>query len=465
MSDTANNTNTNTNILATVPNPIYQQVKAWIAEKEAYELKHNRRAPLTNAQRSALEVLRQPSRQFPAVGNTNWVGLLNEYRQATAPGGHINYAEQEAGAPLAGGNKGHICRVELDATLLRGRGGGLVFPLSPSGAGLVPQAQKHRGGAGNDGIGRIPITMEEEEEEEQQQETTMTMPVFTTKKMAKHYAAKCAVEFLVEHRYVPEDLHVKIRQQVAQDAGDADVVAAGVTKAVGSVSFPLHTTRASASQAADATVDHEDGSAAPSPTPSSQLKRVHEHTESDGARAQAGEHGLPTIKRQFTKTTAAATTTTTATMPYQQPTEPMLASLNNNKNNTTTTILATVVPANARELVATLCGNLGFPPPRYNITPLPAADEQDNHHGGGGGGVARIKNGGKPLFLFDGHPEFANDAHDDELIALREHARLSAVRAESHETVKNAVAGKLLSRLREIEAERRAQLEALLKGG
>lgn len=444
MSDTTNNTPT-----TTVPNPIYREVKAWIAEKEAYERKHNRRAPLTNAQRSALETLRLPSRLLPAVGNTNWVGFLNEYRQATSPGGHIDYAEQEAGTPLAAGNKGHICRVELDATLLRGRGrcgggGGLVFPSS-SRAGLVQRAQK-RGGDEN---GRIPVMMEEE------QETMMTMPVFATKKMAKQYAAKCAVEFLIEHRYVPEDLHVKIQQQVARDEDDADV-AAGVTTAVGSVSFPLHT-RPLASHS-DATADPEDG--APSPTPSSQLKRVHEHTESDGTRVQAGEDGLPPppSKGQFTKTTTPPAPYTTVTMQYQHPIEPMSASSNNNATTTINT-LPTAVPTNARELVATLCRSLGFPPPRYNITAVPLADEQDSHSG-----RAVIKNGGKPLFLFDGHPEFANDAHDDELIALREYARLRGVRAESQETIKNAVAGKLLSRLREIEAERRAQLETLMKG-
>lgn len=60
-----------------IPNPIYREVKAWIAQKEAYELKHNQRADLTGAQRNALETLRLPSHLLPTVGNTNWVGLLN----------------------------------------------------------------------------------------------------------------------------------------------------------------------------------------------------------------------------------------------------------------------------------------------------------------------------------------------------------------------------------------------------
>lgn len=66
---------------------IYQEVKAWIAKQEAFEAQYNRPAPLTDAQRMALQSLRLPSTTpsstppspSPAVGGgsaVNYVGIL-----------------------------------------------------------------------------------------------------------------------------------------------------------------------------------------------------------------------------------------------------------------------------------------------------------------------------------------------------------------------------------------------------
>lgn len=66
---------------------IYQEVKAWIAQQEAFEAQHNKPAPLTNAQRIALQNLHlATSTSTPplpslspavAVGSpVNYVGIL-----------------------------------------------------------------------------------------------------------------------------------------------------------------------------------------------------------------------------------------------------------------------------------------------------------------------------------------------------------------------------------------------------
>lgn len=345
----------------TVPNPIYAQVKAWIAQKEAYELQHQRRAPLTPAQRNALEALRMLSPRLPAVGHTNWVGWLNDYRQATAPTRPPDrYDEQESGTVLAGGTRGRICRVEVSddgglrlrrpqrggTTTTTTGGGGWVFP-SP-GAGLLSSmgdpALVPGGG-------------------------TPHIPVFSTKKKAKQYAARCAVEFLIKHRYMPADIQLGVQRQVAADDANAEV-AAGATSAAGLVPFPEGGTMAPEEAGED---DDDDA----------------EHTTESGGGGGGG--GGP------------------------------------------------------RDLVRTLCASLGFPAPRYLVTPL-SFSSYSRHT------------------FFDGRADFPNDVHDahnGELLALCEHAHLNGFAAEEPEAVKDAVAGRLLERLREIEAERAAQLAAM----
>lgn len=63
---------------ASVEAKTYQEVKAWIAKQEAYEAEHKQPAPLTNAQRKALEALRVPATAStpPALDDVNYVGKL-----------------------------------------------------------------------------------------------------------------------------------------------------------------------------------------------------------------------------------------------------------------------------------------------------------------------------------------------------------------------------------------------------
>lgn len=345
-----------------------------------------------------------------------------EFRQATSPGGQIEYTEEESGTILSGGTKGRICRVELDGMLFRGMAGGCLFPSV--GAGFLPRARTKREKDG--------LMLDEE-----------TIPVFATKKMAKQYAAKCAVEWLIKRGRMPENIQAKVERRVAKDEDDAEVVA-GATTSVGSVEFPPQ------------------GDPDPEDSPEAQMMREMEEGETyiddKGRKRTDHPNGVTTIHPPSPhpppkkRSVAPFPPDHTA---VQYPIEPISAS-----STTATTVAAadptqvlpTAVPTNARELVATLCQKLGFPPPRYVITP-PIADEHSEGESANG----------KPLFMFDGHPEFANGDNDEELICLREYARLTGVRAEGQETMKNVVAGKLLARLREIEAERRAQLEALMK--
>lgn len=66
---------------------IYQEVKAWIAQQEAFEAQYNKPAPLTDAQRMALQNLRlptatpsptpsSPSPAFAGSSGVNYVGIL-----------------------------------------------------------------------------------------------------------------------------------------------------------------------------------------------------------------------------------------------------------------------------------------------------------------------------------------------------------------------------------------------------
>lgn len=57
---------------------LYAKVKAWISQQEAFEQTAKQPAPLTNAQRKALEVLRIPISVTPPpeLGDVDYVSLL-----------------------------------------------------------------------------------------------------------------------------------------------------------------------------------------------------------------------------------------------------------------------------------------------------------------------------------------------------------------------------------------------------
>lgn len=317
--------------------------------------------------------------------------------------------------------------------LLRSMAGGCCFP-SP-GAGLLPPAKTKRQ---KNGL----MTGSE------------TIPVFATKKMAKQYAAKCAVEFLIKRGYMLENIQAKFERPVDKDEHDAGV-AAGSTTAVGSVPWPL----------VGGEDNNNDDSELPPPSPepgtagAGHKRDRREYTNNQGQHITEHGNGVTTIPPPSPKRIQAEKDKhLPAPFPpdhqavsytrFASAIEPMSSS------SITTTIAADTaqtlhiaIPTNAPKLVTDLCQQLGFPVPRYNITP-PRADEHAQS---------------KQLFLFDGQPEFANNSNDNELNALCEYATLKGVRAESQEAMKNVVAGKLLVRLKEIEGERRAILEGMLQ--
>lgn len=152
---------------------LYAEVKAWIAQQEAFEKATKTPAPLTNAQRKALEVLRLPLSVTPPpeLGNVDYISLLNRYRQANPTGQELDWDEREASTKAVGGAIGRICRVTITESRKHPEAPVESFPAPGYGF------QK----------GESP-------------------PVFPRKKDAKQYAAKCAVEWLIAQSLMPSNL-------------------------------------------------------------------------------------------------------------------------------------------------------------------------------------------------------------------------------------------------------------------
>lgn len=120
---------------AAFPNALYQEVKAWIAEQEAFEVANRAPAPLTDVQRMFLEGFR-PQPPAPDTGNMDYVSLLCRpcplallrsktifadgdhlgYRQANPAGKKITFAEGVHKIRTAEGNPLWTCTVELSET-------------------------------------------------------------------------------------------------------------------------------------------------------------------------------------------------------------------------------------------------------------------------------------------------------------------------------------------------------------
>ncbi|KAI0386281.1 hypothetical protein F5Y04DRAFT_243769 [Hypomontagnella monticulosa] len=149
-----------------VSSETYRAIQSWIAQQQEYEAKHSTPAPLTDAQRKLLEKLESalppatPLLPEPEFDDTNWIGMLLEYRAArhrVPDGVSGNFVEIEG--PVAYGVQRWHCQVRVDEHPQ-------PFP-GPSG-GLV---------GGN-------------------------LPSFARKKDAKKYAAKCAIEWLRSNGYI-----------------------------------------------------------------------------------------------------------------------------------------------------------------------------------------------------------------------------------------------------------------------
>ncbi|CAN8097061.1 unnamed protein product [Discula destructiva] len=167
----------------TLPSAIYQEVKAWIVHQEEYEARHQTPAPLTDAQRIALEILRRPvtaspraspplpppaPAHAPAFSNPptvhdsdpNYIGILMEYHQKHNQLANLFFQEEPSGV-LPGGVTGRICRVTISESFAHASGHIEHFPAV--GFGLNPDGSE---------------------------------PRFTSKRNAKSFAAKCAAEWM-----------------------------------------------------------------------------------------------------------------------------------------------------------------------------------------------------------------------------------------------------------------------------
>ncbi|KAJ4391592.1 hypothetical protein N0V93_005211 [Gnomoniopsis smithogilvyi] len=162
---------------------IYQGLKAWIAQQEAYEAQHNKPAPLTGVQHLALQAWRLPSANPSPPPPTpppttaaivapelNYIGLLMEYHQKHNYLDRLHYVEEASGT-LSDGVTGRISRVTIAESFDQRIGHIEHFPTM--GYGLNADG---------------------------------TEPRFPSKKAAKRFAAKCAVQWLAAQGLMPSDL-------------------------------------------------------------------------------------------------------------------------------------------------------------------------------------------------------------------------------------------------------------------
>ncbi|RYO74063.1 hypothetical protein DL764_010986 [Monosporascus ibericus] len=153
---------------AQAPTPFYTRLQEWILQQQDYEAKHSQPAPLTAAQRkllSELEVAVTPAPTEPQIGDTNWVGILLEYRAAHQiyPGdGGVEFSEEAVAVPGP------------SSSPMRWR---FQVRIEERMAAPFPSA---------DGDSAEP-------------------PSFARKKDAKQFAARCAVEWLRANGHMPAD--------------------------------------------------------------------------------------------------------------------------------------------------------------------------------------------------------------------------------------------------------------------
>ncbi|KAJ9155100.1 hypothetical protein NKR23_g2348 [Pleurostoma richardsiae] len=135
----------------------FDALKKWIAKQEAYEAATSQPAPLTDGQRKAMASLIR-TRPEPAMGDDSWMQLLNRYRQAHPDDMGVIWTDGEFVSDEYEGGWTVGCRItEAPA--------GVTFPEQDEGGPLL----------------------------------------FARKKDAKHYAAQCAVRWLMAQKLMPDN--------------------------------------------------------------------------------------------------------------------------------------------------------------------------------------------------------------------------------------------------------------------
>ncbi|OTB08643.1 hypothetical protein M426DRAFT_159028 [Hypoxylon sp. CI-4A] len=153
-----------------VSSETYQAIQKWITRQQEYEATHSDPAPLTDIQRKLLEKLAlslppdtNPPPE-PELDETNWIGILLEYRAARQriregmPGG--DFVEEPG--PTLNNVQRWYCHVRIDEH---------PAPFPGPAGGLSDDGQRS---------------------------------CFARKKDAKKYAAKCAVQWLRANGYMPQ---------------------------------------------------------------------------------------------------------------------------------------------------------------------------------------------------------------------------------------------------------------------
>lgn len=153
------------------PDAVYQKVKDWVAKQEAFEKEKKAPAPLTDVQRMFLDGFRARS-PLPDIGQVDYVSLLCRYRQAHPTGKDIAFTEGNRDIRNAEGNsKPHwTSTVELSEALTHEPA---IHSFPAAGYGF---------------------------------DTTGCCPAFAKKKDAKQYAAKYAIDWLIQQSLMPSNL-------------------------------------------------------------------------------------------------------------------------------------------------------------------------------------------------------------------------------------------------------------------
>ncbi|ORY70127.1 uncharacterized protein BCR38DRAFT_471499 [Pseudomassariella vexata] len=146
-----------------VASSIYTEISEWALQQRDHEAAHGQPAPLSPAQRKALQDLHnaiRPSQIEPDIGGIDWVSLLHRYRNAYPdPNSGVIFKEEPV-VPSAPPR--FTCSVQIKEN---------SAPFPGPGTGLI-----------NDAV-----------------------PSFARKKDAKQYAAKCAIEWLKMKKFIPDN--------------------------------------------------------------------------------------------------------------------------------------------------------------------------------------------------------------------------------------------------------------------
>ncbi|KAK7989710.1 hypothetical protein PG989_010025 [Apiospora arundinis] len=161
---------------------VYNDILQWVNMQQQLEIS-GQPTTMTATQRKAVRDLHQLIKprapvMEPELGKHDWIGLLNRYRQAKPESQGIQFTDEPVEDPPAPLRWHCYCRIAEHSR-----------PFPSTARGVDPD--------------------------------TGLPPSFGKKQSAKHYAAKCAVEWLVEQGLMPQKLAAEVPRAASLRAGTA----------------------------------------------------------------------------------------------------------------------------------------------------------------------------------------------------------------------------------------------------